>query len=76
MNKLLRKLINKKPFDDRDLADALYQICEDTHASCDNNCPVYELNHGCVGANKPFAINCGCDCFKNGKAMLTFLREH
>lgn len=76
MNKLLRKIINKKPFDDRDIADALYQICEDIHSSCDDNCPVYELNHGCVGEDKPRSENSGCDCFKNGKAMLKFLREH
>jgi len=76
MNKLLRKIICKKPFDDRDIADALFQICDDTHDSCNCNCPVYELNNGCVKTDKPFESNQGCDCFKNGRNMLKFLREN
>lgn len=50
----------------------LAEICERVHASCDNDCPVYDVN-GCVpDENK---TRSGCDCFKNGKAMLEFLQK-
>jgi hypothetical protein len=76
MTEILKKLIAGATITDRDLADALYVICDDTHASCDSNCPVYEANgNEAPGSDKPFDENRGCDTFKNGMAMLEFLRK-
>lgn len=75
MTELLEKLIANQPVTDADIASELYDICDRVHASCDSECPVFAKNGGAVGANKPFRINRGCDCFKDGKAMLEFLRK-
>lgn len=75
MNRILMALIRVGNVPDEDIADELYEICDSVHASCDNSCPVYEKNGGAVGADKPFKENRGCDCFKNGMAMLAFLRD-
>lgn len=72
---LIEKLVDREPVDDSDLANALFDICEREHSSCNMNCPVYEANDGqCVNADRPFKENRGCDCFKDGHAMLNFLR--
>ena len=70
MNELLKKLIQGKVVSEQDIKDALYEICDDEHASCSSNCLVYEANGGePVGSND-------CRCFKNGRKMLNFLREN
>ena len=75
MNTILKKLIKGEKTYDYDIEEALFQICEDEHSTCNDRCPVYEQNKfQPVGADKPFTENRGCDCFKNGKAMLAFLR--
>ena len=76
MNTILWKVIKgEKPINDDDLAEALYEVCDAEHSGCNDECPVFEKNgHKAVGADKPFTENRGCDCFKNGKAMLAFLR--
>lgn len=71
MNSLLEKSIFGKKIDDQDIKQALYEICDETHASCNDMCPVYEKNHGPVNPTAKY----GCDCFKNGKKMLEFLRN-
>ena len=77
MNDLIKKLAKGKPVSDRDIADELFEICDKEHASCNSQCPVYELNGGkAVNGHKPFEQNRGCDCFKNGMAMLDFIRSH
>ncbi len=75
MNELLMKLVNGQKVTDEDLVNELWEVCDTVHASCNSECPVYEKNGGAVGADKPFDENRGCDCFKNGKAMLAFLRK-
>lgn len=51
------------------LRDALYDVCDNVHAACDEECPVYAANGGVVDDGRG-----GCRCFKDGKAMLAFLR--
>jgi hypothetical protein len=76
MNALLEAAINKDKITDAAIEDELYCICEDQHASCNDECPIYEDNgHHPLGYKKPFSENRGCDCFKNGKAMLAYLRS-
>jgi hypothetical protein len=75
MADILMKLVKFEEVTDEDIADELYEVCDRVHSSCDSECPVFEKNGGAVGANKPFEENRGCDCFKNGKAMLRFLRK-
>lgn len=59
---------------EQDLKDSLFEICDRTHASCDDGCPVYRLN----GSEIPREgkKNYGCKCFKNGSEMLKFIRKH
>ena len=60
---------------DKELSDELYEICDSVHASCDDECPVFKLNGSAVpDTAKDFNKNRGCDCFKNGAAMLQFIR--
>ena len=54
----------------------LYEICESTHASCDSECPVFAVNNEVPDTAKDFNVNRGCDCFKNGTAMLEFLNKN
>jgi len=56
---------------DQQIADELYEICDDVHARCDDDCPVHLLNGG-VPDEK--VSRSGCDCFKSGSAMLEFIR--
>ena len=70
---LVTKLALGQPITDKDLEDALYQTCEDVHASCDETCPVYHLN----GRQVPNTTGTrwGCDTFKDGAKMLAFIRN-
>jgi len=73
---LLFKLIKGEKPTDEDIKNELYDICEGVHASCDGECPVYMLNGNKVpDTANDFKVNRGCDCFKNGTAMLNFIKE-
>lgn len=77
MSDLIVKLVKGESVNDADLTDHLYEICDREHSGCNNNCPVYELNGGKVpDSANDFEVNRGCDCFKNGSAMLDFIRKH
>ncbi len=56
------------------IKNELYEICDSVHASCDDNCPIYRLNGDKIPNRK--RARGGCDCFKNGQAMLDFILEH
>lgn len=58
---------------DEDLKKQLYEICYCIHSNCNNECPVYRMN----GSRTPnnLQTNYGCDCFKDGTAMLEFIRS-
>jgi len=59
------------------LCDALYEICDNTHAHCNEVCPVYEINGAPVNPdNKTFDENSGCDCFKHGHRMYSFIKNN
>ena len=49
-----------------DIFDALSDICETVHSSCDSECPVYKLNNNEVPWDEDFLV---CRCLKNGRAM-------
>jgi len=74
MNDMIAKLVKGETITDTDIEGALFDICDNVHSSCSGECPVYNVNGGPVHPEKPFEVNRGCDCFKNGKAMLKFLR--
>lgn len=66
---LVQKIITGDKIDDGDIASELYEVCDHVHASCDTECPVYELmsyeeQHAGV-----------CPCFKRGMLMLEFIRS-
>jgi len=71
MNEILTKLINGEEIKNKDICDALWDICSSVHASCDSECPVFKKNNG-IPWNKDLT---NCICFKNGGAMLRFLRK-
>lgn len=54
----------------------LYEICDREHSSCNSECPVFNLNGNKIPDTvKDFEVNRGCDCFKDGKKMLEFIRN-
>ena len=73
MEVIIRKLIAGEVVSELDVEDALYEMCDREHASCNSACLVYKLN----GNKIPDVLksNCGCDCFKNGCAMLIFIKN-
>lgn len=71
MNDLLRNAILKEEITDNDIADALYEICDHVHSSCDSNCPIYNL----YGEVPKDWDDWNCAYFKNGHKMLRKLRE-
>jgi hypothetical protein len=74
MNELLRKAIFDIQFiTDTDVEEALTQICEDEHASCNDRCPVFKKCGGCA-QNDESETN-GCECYKDGARMLQILRK-
>ena len=73
---LILKLINGEPITDADLENELYEICDRVHSGCNSDCPVYRLNGNEVpDTAKNFEVNRGCDCFKSGSDMLSFIRS-
>lgn len=73
---LILKLAKGETITDADLAYELYEICDRVHSSCDSECPVYHLNGNKVpDTANDFKVNRGCDCFKSGKNMLSFIRS-
>ena len=70
---LLLKLIKGEVITNDDITIELYEMCDRVHASCDSECLVYHLN----GNKIPHSGNggYGCDCFKNGAAMLDFIEK-
>lgn len=58
------------------IAYELYEICDREHSSCNSECPVFSLNGNKIPDTvKDFEVNRGCDCFKDGKKMLEFIRN-
>ena len=72
METILKKLIKGRKVGKKDIENALFEVCQDVHASCNEQCPVFEINGGPLD---PDTSSCGCSCFKNGAAMRQFLRE-
>lgn len=61
---------------DKVIAEGLYEICDDVHANCNEDCPVNKMNGGeAPDTANDFRVNRGCDCFKDGTAMLHFIRS-
>lgn len=76
MGELIEKLALGEKITDKEIADGLYDICDSVHSRCSNDCPVYRLNGGSApDTANDFKVNRGCDCFKDGTAMLKFIRE-
>lgn len=77
MNNLLIKIAQGEKITDDMIAEELYYVCNSVHSSCNSDCPVYSLNGNTIpDTANDFEVNRGCDCFKDGPAMLKFIREH
>jgi len=75
MNTVLQKAIDNETIYEDDIAEVLWEICDEVHYSCNSNCPVFAKNRGPLHPEKQFKENRECDCFKNGYKMLEFLRS-
>ena len=51
------------------LSDVFYEICDHVHASCDDQCPVYDL----MSAEQK--ENWDCPHFKDPKSMIRFIKS-
>jgi len=87
---LLLRMIEGTPPTDKELAEALYEMCDAIHASCDDDCIM--LSHGFVvcdgkrakmiAVDKEDAVGYeynefdeGCPFFKDGERMLKAIRR-
>lgn len=77
---LITKLAFGAKFTDVDLENELSDICDRVHSTCDSQCPVYAVNDGVPASFNFTATPCktrkACACYKNGEAMLAFLRQY
>lgn len=71
MSALLDAALDNKPITEEVIVEELNETCESVHGSCDDSCPVYYYNNGAVPR---IDKNHGCSFFKNGDAMLKFIR--
>jgi len=77
MDDIIIILAEGKTPSDTQIGNGLYEICDNVHSQCNDECPVYRLNgHEVPDTAKDYIVNYGCDCFKNGTAMLEFIRKH
>ena len=70
---ILKRLVNKEKIilSDQDAVNMLYDICNREHASCNNDCPIYDQVLTLKQREKKT-----CPYFNNGNAMLQGLRGH
>ena len=73
MNNILYKLIMHEAdsITDEDICSALEEMCDKVHASCDRECIIFDFCGEVPLVGEPP----NCVCFKNGKEMLSLLRE-
>lgn len=74
---MLLKLIKGEPISDNEIGEELYDICDRVHSGCNSDCPVFRLNGNKVLREELSYTkhDAGCDCFKNGREMLRFIRR-
>lgn len=65
---ILEKLIDKEKITDKDLENALYEMCDDLHATECYSCLMVRKGH--IGENAGV-----CEYHKNGRKMLATLRK-
>ena len=68
---LLLKLIDGKKVTKEDVEEALYEMCDNFHASCGSGCIIYNEVLTDEQRNTPG----GCPYFKDGKAMYEALKK-
>ena len=71
MDSILIKVIKGDNVTENDIEDSLYEICDKCHSSCSSRCLVYRVNNNSVPKDED---DC-CMCFKNGHAMLDFIKN-
>jgi hypothetical protein len=81
MDTVVLKLVLDLVVTKEEIYEKLTEICEREHSSCNSDCPIFKLNGGKAlnqHNKKETKWNdwYGCDCFKNGKAMYDYIREH
>lgn len=72
MNAITNALVRKLPITEAMVEEYFAEICEQEHSSCNNTCPVHD-QRDCIPWTKDLS---NCRCFKNGKKMLAYIREH
>jgi len=73
MDMILKKLLKKVEIIDTDIENALYDMCDTEHSSCNDNCIIYEMF---CPEDKHNKSHWKCPYFKSPKKMLNKLREN
>lgn len=72
---LIEKIALGKRITDEEIASALYEICVKVHPQCNLKCPVFRSNGNMVVRGNDRYQEYGCECYRYGSKMLTFLRS-
>jgi len=69
LNEFTYSLARNECPDQQDLYNALYEVCDNVHASCNPECPVYRL------MNKKEREASECPFHKDGEGMYNFIKK-
>lgn len=64
--------VDHKPAARSVVEGALFELCDDNHFSCSEDCPVFYVNEGDVPVDE---ITGQCCCFKDGAGMYAFIKK-
>lgn len=71
---LITKLALGKIPTQEEIEQALFEICDRVHASCDDECPVYRACDGVFPQETEHGQRYSCDGFKRGSEMAKILK--
>ena len=69
---LITKVILQKSFTQKDIEEALLEICDRTHPNCDSDCPVY---NEMTDEENDNLHKTGCPYHKSGQKMFKFIKD-
>jgi hypothetical protein len=72
---LVEKLALGTRISDDEIASALYEICNTVYPKCGIDCPVFRINGNRVVFGHEGYLEHGCECFRFGSKMLSFMRS-
>jgi hypothetical protein len=73
MDSFMKALVNGTPVSKEDTESFFYNICDREHSTCNSDCPVFAITNSVPNKSNS---RYGCDCFKDGKAMIKYLKTN